>query len=88
MTNDPMTAFLLLMNRFLRNCCEAEYRSHALKIITKIINDIYDKDKPPALAMEEILWYLASAFPKHVSNLKPMEQLCQKQIAKLEEATS
>ena len=87
MTDDPMTGFLILMNQFLRNCCEAEYRPHVMKIVTKIINDIYDKDKPPAFAMEEILWYLASAFPKNVSSLNNLETLCQKQIAMLQEAT-
>ena len=84
MTNDPMSAFLILLGAFLREHCDAEYRNHVMKVITRITNDIYEKDKPAALAMEEILWYLASAFPNDVTSLTPMESLCKKQIAKLE----
>ena len=61
-----------------------EYVTHAKKIIVKILGDVYDKGKPPALAMEEILWYLADAFPDNKDNLNLMENLCQNEIAKLE----
>ena len=84
MTNDSMSAFLILLGSFLRENCDKEYRHHVMKVVTRITNDIFEKEKPAALAMEEILWYLVEAFPKDVESLKPMENLCQNQIALLE----
>ena len=84
MTNDSMSAFLILLGSFLRENCDKEYRPHVMKIVTRITNDVFEKEKPAAFAMEEILWYLASSFPADTYNLKPMETLCQNQIALLE----
>ena len=75
--------FLHSLNTFWRTCT-AEYVPAAKRCVITILYDVYDHDKPEALAMEEILWYLAGAFPKQVEELNEMEQICRRAIRQLE----
>ena len=79
----PLKNFSDLFDKFLRKI-DQEYVPFVRKVTVVILNDVYQKDKLPALAMEEILWYLAGAFPHQVEDLHPMVKLCQNEIAKLE----
>ncbi len=82
--DDALGNFLGLLDKFI--CTYGgEYIPHVHKIILKILNDVYFKEKPSALAMEEILWYLAEAFPKNTEDLGDMEYLCKQELALIEE---
>ena len=78
----PLEEFTALLAGYFHTVNQ-EYVVHAQKIIVRILDDVFHKEKPPALAMEEILWYLADAFPENKDNLNGMENLCQSEIAKL-----
>lgn len=83
---DALERFLDLLQKFL-HAYGSEYIPHVNKIVVQILNDVFYKEKPAAFAMEEILWYLADAFPKFVENLSDMEYVCEQEIALLQEET-
>lgn len=80
---DALERFLDLLQKFL-HAYGSEFIPHVNKVVVQILNDVFYKDKPSAFAMEEILWYLADAFPKHVEHLTDMEYVAEQEIALLD----